>query len=234
MNPSLEKFFLDLPAGTLRKSSYAWFGVVVFYPWSPPIAAALGVILLLTLILLFMHNRTWERREVREAQKEAVNPYIDRPRLPVISQVKNVGMALLLSGAVAYLLGGRLRLSMLQWFLIFSGFFILQLDQRLFGAAVVYILSNAGLAIRWSDTKVFIHYYEIRSVALLTQIKKPSPRWSMFTPSQSVSEGLLLVPQNRDGFTRLLDQILLSPTDNQSFLERLPPRIKIEEVSADL
>ena len=60
---TLEKFLLNLPAGTLRKSSYAWFGVVVIYPWSPLIAALLGVILLLCLSLLTLHNYAWEQRE---------------------------------------------------------------------------------------------------------------------------------------------------------------------------
>jgi hypothetical protein len=233
ITPTLEKFFIDLPAGTLRKSSYAWFGVVVIYPWSRTVAALLGAVLLLCLVLLYLHNYSWEQRELREAQKGEDEPYIDRPRVTVITQIRNLGLAMALSGAVAYLLGGQLGLSRLQWFLIFGGFFLLQMDRRLLGAGVVYILSNAGLSIRWSDIKVFIHFYEIRSVTRVSGIKKPSPRWVLLTPSQSVSEGLLLIPSDREGFTRLLDHILLAPADQQSFLERLPPRIKIEELRVD-
>ena len=73
---------------------------------------------------------------------------------------------------------------------------------------------------------------KIRSVAPLTGIRERSPRCTSLTPSQAVREGLLLVPQDREGFTRLLDQILLAPTDIGSFLERLPPRIKVEQVDA--
>ncbi len=232
MSPSLENFFLSLPSGTLRKASYAWFGVVVFYPWSPVIAAGLGGILLLCLFLVNMGNRAWEQRELREAAAAKEPPYVDRPRLPLLVQARNLGLATLASGVVAYLLGGRLALTALQWFLIFSGFFVLQLDTRLFGAAVVYILTYQGLAIRYADTKVFIRFGEIRSVAHVTDIKRTSPRWSLLTPSQSVSQGLLLEPQNREGFTRLLDQIFLTPTDTHDFLQRLPPRIKVAQVSA--
>ena len=67
----------------------------------------------------------------------------------------------------------------------------------------------------------------------MTGVKKPSPRWSLLTPSQSVSQGLLLEPQNREGFTRLLDWILLAPTDPQAFLQRLPPRIRVTQLNAD-
>ncbi len=231
MSPALEKFFLSLPSSTLRKASYAWFGVVVFYPWSLVIAAGLAGILLLCLLLVNMSNRVWEQRELREAAKAKVQPYVDRPRLPFTTQARNLSLAILASGIVAYLLGGQLGLTALQWFLIFSGFFVLQLDARLFGAGVLYILTDQGLAIRYADTKVFIRFGEIRSVAQLTGVKKISPRWSLLTPSQSVSQGLLLEPQNREGFTRLLDWILLTPTDPQGFIQRLPPRIKVEQLN---
>jgi hypothetical protein len=233
MSPTLENFFLRLPSGTLRKASYAWFGVVVFYPWSPIIAAVLAAILFLCLFLVNMGNRAWEQRELREATRVTKQPYVDHPHLPVTIQARNLAFASLASGLVAYLLGEQLGLTTLQWFLIFFGFFVLQMDVRLFGAGVVYILNNQGLAIRYSDTKVFIRFNEIRSVAQVTGIKRPSPRWSLLTPSQSVREGLLLDPLNREGFTRLLDQIMLTPTDTHSFLKHLPPRIKVEQVSAE-
>ena len=233
MNLSLEKFFLRLPASTLRKVSYAWFGVVVFYPWSPLIAAFLGASLLLSLLLLFAHNRAWEQLEIEEATTQKLDPYVDRPRMPWGIQIRNLALALIASGAVAYFLGGRLSLTGPQWFLIFIGFFLLQFDLRLFGAPVVYILSTRGLAIRYADIKVFLHYGEIRTVIYVTDIKKPAPNWNLLTPYPSIKEGLLLVPSNKDGFTRLLDQILLAPTDIKLFLERLPPRIKIEQISVD-
>jgi hypothetical protein len=230
----MEKIILSLPVGTLRKVSYAWFGVVALFPWSPPIAALLGALLLLSLVLVNLQNRIWERRELQEATGQKETPYVDHPRLPWLIRLRNLALAALASGVVAYLLGGQLGLTGLQWFLIFSGFFVLQMDLRLFGAAVVYILSSQGLAIRHADTRVFLHYNEIRSIAHLTDIKKPSPRWSQLTPGQSVKEGLLLAPQNRQGFTRLLDQILIAPTDIPDFLKRLPPRIKVEQINADM
>ena len=231
MKPELEDYLLKLPTGTLRKGSYAWFGVVVFYPWSLLIAAGLCGLLLLSLLLVNLQNRAWEHRELREAEGATQPPYIDRPRLAHSLQIRNFLLALLASSVVAYLLGGRMNLSRLQWFLIFIGFFILQMDLRLFGAPVVYILSHQGLAIRYSDLKVFIRFGEIRSIAQVKNIKKPSPRWRLLTPSQSTKEGLLLIPQDKQGFTRLLDQILLAPTNNQEFLGRIPSRIKFEEIS---
>ncbi|MBN1147817.1 MAG: hypothetical protein JXA78_11220 [Anaerolineales bacterium] len=228
----LSSLVLGLPSGVLRKVSYVWFGVVVFYTISPPVAGVLAALLLLSLALLSWQKYIWARNILRRGSSEGQEPYVDHPKAPVTYQARNLALALIASGAVTLLFGGSLGLSNAQWFMLVMGFFVLQMDLALFGAPTVYILTAQGLGIGYADIRLFLEFGEIRKAVYLEGVEKRPERWSMLTPVRSARQGVLLLPARSEGFTRLIDQVFLAPTDVQRFLAHFPPGIVAEPAQA--
>jgi len=229
---TLETVILGLPSSVLRKASYAWFGVVVFYNISSLVSAVLAALLLFSLALLSWQKYIWARNILHKGSDEGQKPYVDRPKTPLAYQARNLALALIASGVVTYLFGGRLALSSAQWFMLLMGFFVLQMDLALFGAPTVYILTTHGLGIGHADIRLFLEYKEIRQAIYVEDVDKRPERWTLLTPRRSVRQGVLLLPARRDGFTRLIDQIFLEPTDAPRFLAHLPPGIVAEPAQA--
>jgi hypothetical protein len=228
---AVENFILHLPSGTLLKVSYAWFGVVVFYPWAMLLSSLLAGLLILSLLLLSGQKYIWARNVLRKQINQDQKPYVDQSRAPIIIQLRNLALALVVSGLVAYFLGGSLGLSDAQWFLIFIGFFLLQLDLKLFGAPSVYIIIDQGIAIGCADLKLFLDFGEIRQAEYIQDVKARPERWSVLAPVQSSREGVLLLPVRQEGFTRLIDQIFLVPKEPQQFLAHLPANLLIRQTN---
>lgn len=225
---SIETFFRRLPPNTLRKGSYAWFGVVVFYTWSPLVSGILTLILLASLFLITAQNRLWETRLQQETIDRGKEAYVDRPHIPASHQIRNLALALLVSAFVGFIFADRLSLSGLQWFMIMAGFFILQLDIKLFGAPTTYIITDEGIGIRLVDTKLKLDFAEIQQARPIQITDKTPEHWTIMAPARSVRKGLLLIPRRREGFTRLIDHILIEPTDLPSFIAHLPPKLVID------
>jgi hypothetical protein len=228
---ALENFILQLPSGVLRKVSYAWFGVVVFYPWAMLLSSLLAGILILSLLLLSWQKYIWARNILRRHTSQDQMPYVEQARAPFVIQVRNLALALVASGLVAYFLGGNLGLSDAQWFLIFIGFFLLQLDLKLFGAPSVYIVIDQGIAIGCADLRLFLDFGEIREAQYIQDVKSKPERWAVLAPIQSSSEGILLMPVRPEGFTRLIDRIFLAPKEPQQFLAHLPANLVIRQTT---
>jgi hypothetical protein len=152
---------------------------------------------------------------------------VDQSRAPFIIQLRNLVLALIASGLVAYFMGGSLGLSDAQWFLIFIGFFLLQLDLKLFGAPCVYIVIDQGIAIGWADLKLFLDFGEIRQAQYIQDVEAKPERWAVLAPIQSSRQGILLLPVCPEGFTRLIDRIFLAPKKPHEFLARLPANLVI-------
>jgi hypothetical protein len=73
---------------------------------------------------------------------------------------------------------------------------------------------------------MFFSYGEIwRAQPIRVPEKKPI-RWSQMTPTPGPSEGVLLTPRKRDGFTRRVkSEVLLAPSDRDEFLKHIPPQL---------
>jgi hypothetical protein len=222
---SFERFLLAIPSNTLYKLSYAWFGVVIFFDWAPVVSALLALCLIVRVVVPKIQRRIWESKMVRECENDQ-QPYVDRPRLPLARQGLNLALALVASGLLAYLLDGALGLPALEWALLVAGFFIFQMDARLFGDPTVYIVTGEGVAIITSNLRLYLEYDEIEQALVVEGVETPSARWAILAPSRTLNRGVLLVPRARDGFTRLIDHVALAPSDPEEFMLHIPSRLK--------
>ncbi len=221
---------MRFPIGTLRKVEYAWFGMVVFFVWSPLISGVLAICLLLSLIVLKAQRHIWEANIRRDCLAKGVEPYIDRPTSPLTYRGINLLFLLLAGFVLAYLFGGTIGLSGVQWFLIVVGFSILKLDGKLFGMPTVYIVTEQGIGLGHGDKKLFVHFDEMAQVVRVQDAAAVPVNWKLFTPTRSVRDGVLLAPKDRTGFTRFVDWIFLAPTDREQFLKVIPPHLVTDHV----
>lgn len=234
----LENFILAVPYLFLKKIPYAWLALVFLWTWPPVfISWVLVGIILLGLLMMDWQRRAWEAKLVREHHKGPQEPFIDRPKMPLQTQLRNLALLALGSGLVAWILQGLLEISFWQWFFLLVGFMLLYMDHRLFGAATVYILTDQGIGIRFApghvDYRLFFSYGEIWRAQHIQVPEKMPVRWSVITPTRKPEEGVLLTPRNRDGFTRQIkSEILLAPSDKQAFLAHFPTQLIKKENKA--
>jgi hypothetical protein len=232
----LENFILGIPYLFLKKVPYAWLALIVLWVWPPVLFSwiLLGIILL-GMLMMDWQRRAWEAKLIREHHAGPEKPYIDRPKMPLRIQVRNLALVALGSALVAVIFQGQFELSFWQWFFLFVGFMLLYMDNRLLGATTVYILTDQGLGIRFVpghvDYRLFFAFNEIWRVQPIQVPEKKPARWSQVTPMRQLDMGVLLTPRNRDGFTRQINgEMLLVPTDIDAFLAPFPPQIVKKEV----
>jgi len=224
---TFEKFVLAIPYLFLKKIPYAWIFVVAFWQWPPVLSGVFLAIIVLGLFLMMLQQRAWEagiRREYRVL-------YRDQPRAPLQYQARNLALVLVGSGLLGYLFHGRLGLSGLQWFLLLSGVMVLYKDALLLGASTVYLVTNKGIAVRFIpghiDYRLHFFYDEIRGITHKDGIEKIPLAWSVLSPTRKVDRGLLLRPRSLSGFSRLIDEVLITPTDADEFRKYFPPSVVI-------
>jgi len=231
-----ENFVLDVPYLFLKKIPYAWLAIIFFWIWPPVLFTwiLLGIIVL-GLLMMDWQRRAWETRLTREHHAGPEQLYIDRPKMPLPIQLRNLALLTLGSGLVAAIFQGQFDLNFWQWFFMLVGFMLLYMDYRLLGATTVYILTDQGIGIRFApghiDYRLFFSYDEIwRAQPIQVPEKKPV-RWSQITPMRQLEKGVLLTPRNRDGFSSQINgEMLLAPTDINAFLAHFPPQIVKKEV----
>lgn len=227
----LENFVLAVPYLFLKKIPYAWLALVFLWVWPPVLITWVLIgIILLGLLMMDWQRRAWEARLVREHHQGPEKPYIDRPKMPLATQVRNLSLLALGSGLAAWFLQGQLTFSFWQWFFLLAGFMLLYMDHRLLGATTVYILTDQGIGFRFApghiDYRPFFSYGEIWRAQHIRVPEKRPFRWSVITPTRNPEEGVLLTPRNRDGFTRQIKgEILLAPSDIDAFLAHVPSQL---------
>lgn len=209
----------NLPAGTIHKLSYAWVGAVFLFPWSPAISVVLAVTALLAVVIPMLQRRVWEA----DLQREHTVVYVDRPSIPLLRRALNLALAFVGSAILAYLLDGQLGMAGLAWFLITLGLFVFQLDERLFGAPTVYLVTTEGIGIIHSTVRLFLSFAEIEQILAIADVDELPARWAVMAPTASPASGVLLVPVDRAGFTRLVDHVLTTPQEPDRFLHHVPP-----------
>lgn len=231
-----ENFILGIPYLFLKKVPYAWLALIVLWIWPPVLFSwILIAIMIIGLLMMDWQRRAWEAKLIREHHSGPEQPYIDRPKMPLMLQMRNLALMALGSGLVAAIFQGQFELSFGQWFFLFAGFMLLYMDHRLLGATTVYILTDQGIGIRFApghvDYRLFFTYDEIWRAQPVQVPKKKPARWSQVTPMKQQEKGVLLTPRNRDGFTRQINgEMLLAPTDIDAFLARFPQQIVKKDV----
>jgi hypothetical protein len=104
------------------------------------------------------------------------------------------------------------------------GFTIFYQDTRFFGAAVTYIVTATGIAIRFVpghlDYRLILSFKEISRIEKC-EFKKDKG-WNLFARARDTKEGLLMTPKSPNGFTRRIDKLFIAPQDRDQFLAELP------------
>lgn len=227
----LENIILGIPYLFLKKIPYAWLAVIFFWTWPPALFTWIFIaIVIIGLLMMDWQRRAWEAKLIREHHAGPEKPFIDRPKMPLNIQVRNLVLLALGSGLVAWIFQGQFELSFWQWFFMLAGFMLLYMDHRLLGATTVYILTDQGIGIRFApghiDYRMFFSYREIWRAQRIQVPEKKPVRWSQMTPTREPNEGVLLTPRNRDGFTRRIkSEVLLAPSDIDGFLKHIPAQL---------
>jgi hypothetical protein len=104
------------------------------------------------------------------------------------------------------------------------GFTTFYQDTRYFGAAVTYIITATGIAIRFVpghiDYRLFLPFREISRIEKREYQKDQG--WDLFVRGRDTREGLLMTPKDPRGFTRRIEKLFIAPEDRERFLAELP------------
>ncbi len=219
---AFESFVLEIPYLFLRRVPYTWIPIVAFWTWPPYVSGIFLVILLVGIALMLFQQIAWEHKIEREQRVL----FRDQPQASFFYRARNLTLLLIACAALGWLFDGRFNLNALQWTVLLAGVMITYEDHLLFGRGVVYLVTDKGIAVRYVpghvDNRLFFGYDEIRQIVQIKDMSKRDLRWNILSPTRKVEGGLLLVPNNPDGFSRALYKILLTPTDRKKFLQAIP------------
>jgi hypothetical protein len=224
MKAFLDRFILGFPVLFLKQYPYAWIAIVALWPRSPSLASLFLAIVVLGLLSLRWQTAAWISHIRREHAGKDGKFYMDQP--PIAWQNAARNLAFLIAGSVlgAYVLRGQFGLSFWQILIMLVGFSIFYQDTRFFGAAVTYIITATGIAIRFVpghiDYRLFLPFREISRIEKNTYQKDKG--WDLFARARDTKEGLLMIPKNPNGFTKRVDKLFIAPQDREKFLEQLP------------
>jgi len=224
MRSFLDRFILGFPVLFLKQYPYAWIATVGIWPRSPSVAVLFLVIVLIGLFSLRWQSAAWISHARRQYAGKDGKFYVDRPPVPWQNAVRNI--AILSAGSVlaAYFLRGQFGLSFWQIVIMVVGFTVFYQDTRFFGAYVAYVITAAGIAIRFVpghlDYRLFLPFREISRIQ--KEVYEKDSGWDLFARARDTKEGLLMTPKSPDGFTRRIDKLFIAPKDREKFLEQLP------------
>ena len=222
----LESLLLNSPYRFLRHTPYAWVALVMFWVWPPDwLVLTFAGLIVLGLILMVLQQRFWERRVLREYQKQG-EPYRAHPRMPPAIQLRNLALVLAGSALLAFLLRNRLGITSVQWFLLIAGLVILWADARILGASTIYLVTPRGIAVQYApgqrSYRWFFNYNEINYISRVRAGDKLPPRTEVLGPVPGRKDGVLLAAKRMDGFSPDLGAALLTPDDPEEFLRQIP------------
>lgn len=224
MRASLDRFILALPILFLKQYPYAWIAIVVAWPRSIPVAILFAGILLGGWLALRWQSAAWISHMRREHAGRDGKFYVDQPPIDWQRAARNFATLTAWSLLGAFLLKGQFGLSFWQILVMLVGFTIFYQDTRYFGAAVTYIITATGIAIRFVpghiDYRLFLPFREISRIERSTYLKDSN--WDLFARAWDTKEGLLMTPKSPNGFTRRIDKLFIAPQNRDQFLVELP------------
>jgi hypothetical protein len=224
MKAFLDRFILSFPVLFLKQYPYAWIALVALWPRSPLVASLFIVVLVIGLLALRWQSVAWISYMRREHAGKNGKFYVDQPPIPWKKAARDIAILIAWSIVGAFLLNGQFGLSFWQILIMLVGFTIFYQDTRFFGAAVTYIITATGIAIRFVpghiDYRLFLSFKEISRIERRVYEKDRS--WDLFARLRDTKEGLLMTPKSPNGFTKRVDKLFIAPSDRDKFLEQLP------------
>ena len=224
MRPFLDRFILNFPVLILKQYPYAWIVIVALWPRSPALASLFVLIILIGLFSLRWQTAAWISHIRREHAGKDGKFYVDQPPVPWQRTARNIAILTGASLLAAFLLNGQFGLSFWQVLIMLVGFNIFDQDTRFFGAAVTYIITATGIAIRFVpghiDYRLFLSFREISRIEKSAYQKERG--WDIFAGARDIKDGLLMIPKNPNGFTKHIAKLFIAPQDRERFLAELP------------
>lgn len=218
-----EDFVLGLPYLVMRRAPYAWVGIVALWTWPPYFSGLFMLLFLIGVGLMLFQQIAWERK----IQREHTVLFKDHPQAPLYYRLRNSVLLLAACALLGWWFDGRFNLNAFQWAVLLAGIMASYEDHVLFGRGVVYLITDKGIAIRYVsghiDNRLFFGYEEIRHITHLRDMSKRERRWSILAPvRENLKHGLLLTPNNPEGFSKVFYRVFLTPTDEEKFLQAIP------------
>lgn len=224
MKQALDRFILGFPVLFLKQYPYAWIAVVALWPRSRSFAVFFLSIIAIGLLSLRWQSRAWISHMRRQHAGQDGKFHIDQPSVPWQRSARNIAFLVMGSILVALLLRGQFGLTFWQLMIIIVGFNIFYQDTRFFGAAVTYIITATGIAIRFIpghlDYSLFLPFKEISRIERREYQK--SMDTDLFARTRDVQNGLLMIPKDPRGFTRRINKLFIAPGNVKKFMEELP------------
>jgi len=224
MKRFLDRFILSIPVLFLKQYPYAWIALVVLGPRSRLVAGLFLAILVLGSLSLRWQSAAWISHMRREHAGKNGKFYVDQPSVTWGSAARKIAILIAWSFVGAFVLKGQFGLSFWQILIMLIGFTIFYQDTRFFGAAVTYIITATGIAIRFVpghiDYRLFLSFREISRIE--KSIYEKDKDSDLFARARDTREGLLMTPKNPNGFTRRIEKLFIAPQDREKFLEQLP------------
>ena len=224
MKEFLDRAILGVPVFFLKQYPYAWIAAVTLWTRSPLFAGLFAAIVGLGPLALRWQSAAWISTIRRKHAGEHGKFHVDQPAIFWQTAVRNIFVLIVVSVLLAFLLRDRIGWSFWQILLMAVGFTILHQDTRFFGAAVTYVITATGIAIRFVpgalDYRLFLPFKEISRIEK-SEYRKDCP-WDIFARSRDVQEGLLMTPKYPGGFTKRIEKLFIAPQDRERFLAELP------------
>ena len=224
MKPFLDRLILAFPVLFLKQYPYAWIALVALWPRSPLAASLFVVVLTAGFLALRWQSAAWISYMRREHAGKDGKFYVDQPPVPWQRAVRNIAILIAWSILGAFVLNGQFGLSFWQLLVMLVGFTIFYQDTRFFGAAVTYIITATGIAIRFVpghiDYRLFLSFKEISRIE--RSVYQKDSNWDLFARLRDTKDGLLMIPKNPHGFTRRVEKLFIAPGDREQFLAQLP------------
>jgi hypothetical protein len=226
MKQSLNKFILHFPVLFIKQYPYAWIVAIVLWTWPLNISVVFFLIVALGIISIRWREAAWISEMRRQHAPKNETFYMERVPVPMPHAIRNIAILIVGGGVLAWLVHSQFNLTYWQTFIMIVGFTICYVDTRFFGAVAIYIVTAGGIAIYFvpfhTDYRLFIRFNEMGKIVRMNRVEENLASWTICSRLRTVKSGVMLVPRYATGFTRLLDKILLTPTNVDEFLKHVP------------
>ena len=232
MKASLDKFILSFPVLFLKQYPYAWIAVVVLWAWPPILSGIFLAVMVIGIASLHWRSAAWIADMRRQYAPGGEAVLVQRVPVPWSDAMRRIFLLLAIAGVTSGLASKLVSLSFWQFFVMIVGFALTYMDTRFFGAQSIYLVTPTCIAIYFVpghlDYRIIIRFKEIGQVQQLDTIEKIQESWSVCSRLRKAKSGVLLVPRNPYGFSKQLQEILLTPTDVHEFLKLIPSTLTNE------
>lgn len=232
MKTFLDTFILSFPILFLKQYPYAWIAVVILWDWPPILSATFFTVMAVGVACLHWRAAAWVSDMRRQYAPNGQTFLVQKPPIPWALTARYLLFLLAGAAAAAWLAGEWVGLSFWQFFIMTTGFALTYMDSRFFGPYTIYIVTDTGICIYFVpghlDYRIILNFKEIGKAQRLDRIEAIEDSWSVCSRARKPKSGVLLAPRNPRGFSKALREVLLTPTNVDEFLKRVPSTLTNE------